>query len=181
MKKKNLVLITTAALVVLLIAGGTMAWFTAEADPVTNNFKAGTLIMSVDECFNACDARNVNPGDCIQKHVRFHNDGTKKMFVRVDLEAIFKDADGNELDPEGIVSYDIGDDWVLHTDGYYYYTKEVKAGKYTGEIISEVCFDGPNMDNEYQGARFTLTVNSEAVQVTNGAALDVWGVNPLNL
>lgn len=180
MKKRNTVLILTSLLVVLLVAGGTVAWFTASADPVVNEFTAGTLIMSVDECFNACDARNVNPGDCIQKHVRFHNDGTKRMFVRVELEALFKDKDGAVLDPDGIVSYDIGPDWVLVGD-YYYYTKEVKSGKYTGEIISEVCFDGPAMDNDYQGAKFTLTVKSEAIQVTNRAAQTEWGVNPKGL
>ncbi len=181
MKKRTTMLIMSMTLAVLLIAGGTFAWFTATADPVVNEFQAGTLIMSVEECFNACDARNVNPGDCIQKHVRFHNDGTKRMFVRVDLEEIFMDMTGANLDPDGIVSYDLGPNWVLHTDGYYYYTLEVEAGDVTEEIISEVCFDGPAMDNTYQGSKFTLTVKSEAIQVTNGAAEDVWGIDPSTL
>lgn len=179
MKKRKWMVGSVMILALILVAGGTLAWFTASAGPVVNEFKAGTLIMSVDECFNACDARNVNPGDCIQKHVRFHNDGTKRMFVRVELEAIFKDKDGAVLEPDGIISYNIGPDWVLVGD-YYYYTKEVKPGKYTGEIISKVCFDGPDMDNSYQGSKFTLTVKSEAIQVTHGAALAEWGVNPLN-
>nr|WP_300003263.1 TasA family protein [Tissierella sp.] len=179
MKKRRIMLVSSLILVILLVAGGTMAWFTATADPVVNEFKAGTVIIRVGECFNACDAANVNPGDCIQKHVKFYNDGTKRMFVRVELDAKFID---ETLEMDGVVSYDIGADWVLHTDGYYYYTKEVAplTGK-TSEIISEVCFDGPAMDNTYQGAKFTLTVKSEAIQVTNGAALAEWGVNPLSL
>ena len=180
MKKSKLMLGSAIMLAVLLVAGGTLAWFTATADPVTNEFEAGTLIMSVQECFNACDAQNVNPGDCIKKQVRFKNDGTKRMFVRVRLDAVFKDKDGVELDPEGIISYDIGEGWVLK-DGYYYYTEEVESGKLTPKLISEVCFDGENMGNEYQGSKFTLTVNSQAIQVTNGAAEDVWKVDPKNL
>ena len=181
MKKKSLMLIMSMTLAVLLIAGGTFAWFTANADPVVNEFEAGTLIMSVQECFNACDAANVNPGDCIKKNVRFHNDGTKRMFVRVDLAEMFENTEGDALDPEGIISYDIGDNWILHTDGYYYYTEEVDPEEYTGKIITKVCFDGPAMDNDYQGSKFTLTVISEAIQVTNGAATDVWGIYPPDL
>ena len=180
MKKRKWILGSAMILVVILVAGGTLAWFTATADPVVNEFTAGTVILTVNECFNECDAWNVNPGDRIQKHVKFCNDGTKRMFVRVQLEEAMFSSTGAPLETDGVVSYEIGEGWVLVGD-YYYYTEEVKPGECTPFIITEVVFDGPNMDNTYQGSHFTLTVKSEAIQVTNGAALAEWGVYPLDL
>lgn len=43
-------------------------------------------------------------------------------------------------------------------------------------VLSEVCLDGPGTGNEYQGATYTLAINFEAIQVTNEAVNDVWGV-----
>lgn len=166
-----MMLLTSMMLAVLLIAGGTFAWFTATTEPVTNEFKAGTLIMSVNEEFYECEADNVNPGDCIDKEVYFCNDGTKRMFVRVKLDAAFED----ELETMGVVSYNIGAGWIDGGDGYYYYETSVGPDCCTPALITEVCFDGPNMNNDYQGKGFTLTVAPEAVQATHDAYLDVWG------
>ncbi|HRC54029.1 MAG TPA: SipW-dependent-type signal peptide-containing protein, partial [Bacillota bacterium] len=49
MKKRNLVLGSIVVLAALLIVGGTMAWFTAEADPVTNTFTAGTVEIELHD------------------------------------------------------------------------------------------------------------------------------------
>ena len=37
------------------------------------------------------------------------------------------------------------------------------------------------MGNTYQGATFTLTVNAEAIQATNGAISDQWLVTPTQI
>lgn len=171
MKKRKMMLGMSVVLAVLLIAGGTFAWFTASADPVVNEFEAGTLKLSVKECFNQCDAMNVNPGDTIKKRVIFCNDGTKRMFVRVDLDAAFEN-ENLDLD---VVDYEIGEGWIKGEDGLYYYEKSVCPGECTPYLIKGVTFDGEGMDNEYQGEKFTLTVKSEAIQATNGAAEAVWG------
>ena len=170
MKKRTMMLVVSMTLAVLLIAGGTFAWFTAQADPVVNEFKAGTLLLGVTEVFDEEMAQNVNPGDCYEKIVRLCNEGTKRMFVRVAIDAMFED----ELETEGVVSYDIGEGWIDGGDGYYYYQDSVCPGHCTPELITEVCFDGENMDNDYQGKGFTLTITPDAVQATNGAADSVW-------
>lgn len=176
MKKRNVMLVSAILLVVLLVAGGTLAWFTASAGPVVNEFTAGTIEMKLMDYF--CERVNVNPGDCYPKNIYIKNTGTKRMFARIKLTREFVGMPSGNLD---LVSYDILYGWVLHTDGYYYYPFEIAPGFLTPPIIEEVCFDGPGMGNEYQGKQFILTAESEAIQVTNGAALAVWGVDPLTL
>ncbi len=163
-------------LVVLLVAGGTLAWFTASTEPVVNEFTAGTLKMNLVDSY--CIATNVNPGDCYDKIIFVENEGTKRMFVRVKLTPEFTNMPNGDL---SLVDFPILNGWVLHTDGYYYYPFELAPGADTPNLIKQVCFDGPGMGNEYQGVEFTLTVESEAIQVTNGAALAEWGIDPLTL
>lgn len=180
MKKRSIVLVTSMMLAVLLIAGGTFAWFTASADPVRNEFKAGTLEMGLYDVFNTCLAQNVNPGDCFQKAVWVCNTGTKRMYVRVKVSEEFAG-----LPTVGVVNYNINDKyWVDHGDGYYYYKYQLPKGCCTPPLfklntrckkIPSLCFDGEAMNDDYQGKDFTVIIESDAVQVTNGAPAAVWG------
>lgn len=177
MGKKNSMIGSVVFLIMLLIAGTTFAWFIASTAPVTNKFKAGTLEMELKDIFVVCNAGNVNPGDTIDKVVYVKNKGTKRMFVRV----LFTPAFSDPLLSTSVVSYPILNGWKLHTDGYYYYPHEILPGSMTPILIEEVKFDGPAMGNDYQGVKFTLTVQSDAIQATNGAAADVWGIHPPDL
>lgn len=168
MKKRNMMLLTSMLLAVLIIAGGTFAWFTASTAPIKNEFKAGTLKFKTYECFDKHAAENVNPGDCIGKSVYFQNTGTKRMYVRVKVTPNFD---------ETIANMPINVGWVEH-NGYYYYRFPVLPGWFTTPLMNKVCFDGEGMGNEYQGQEMTLQIEPEAVQVTNGASTHVWGVHP---
>ena len=176
MKKRNIILLSSIALAVLLIAGGTLAWFTSEADPITNLFTAGTVEIELIDEFEAEEATNVNPGDTYDKVVRVDNEGTKAIFVRVKLTPEFED--GLSVD---VVDFPILNGWILHTDGWYYYPAVIEAGDSTPNIIEEVIFAGAGMGNDYQGKAFTLEVEAEGIQASNGAALDLWGIDPLTL
>lgn len=190
MKKKSLVLMTSVMLVALLIVGGTMAWFTAETGTASNDFKAGTLKIKLVDCFNFCGAQNVNPGDCYDKDVYVYNYGTKRAFVRIAKDMAFEG--GLDLD---VVEYTLGSGWV-EDDNYFYYTQELgpkfrRGNRWyyptTTKLFADnqngknICFNGPNMGNQYQGKKFTINVKAEAIQVTNGAALAEWKVNPATL
>lgn len=190
MKKQKWIMGSALLLAVLMVVGGTLAWFTAETGMASNNFKAGTLKVKLVDCFNFCGAQNVNPGDCYDKDVYVYNYGTKRAFVRIKKDMAFE---GNlNLD---VVDYTLGAGWVEDGD-YFYYTKEL-GPKYrvgwtwyyprTTKLFADnkngknICFDGPSMGNEYQGKKFTINVKAEAIQVTNGAPLAQWGVNPATL
>lgn len=185
MKNKKIMLGSAIMLAVLLVAGGTMAWFTAQSDPVTNNFKAGTLKIKINDTFNPEAAENVNPGDKYSKVVNITNTGTKRAYIRVKLTPAFMTVDANNqpvvsnLDTS-VVTYPILPNWILH-NGYYYYKNIVGAGVTTTDIINEVKFAGAAMNNNYQGAKFTLKVEADAIQATNGAINDAWLVNPATL
>ncbi len=232
MKKRKWMLGSAMILALILVAGGTLAWFTATADPVVNEFTAGTLEIELIDEFDG--APNVNPGDCYEKIVYVENTGTKRAFVRIKKDIAF---DNPNLGL-GVVEYQLGDGWVEH-DGYFYYTEALAAetgvttnlfadrastqrGIFGRWVLCDVCnqwyykwhwqsghcgcpgapdpedpeppvdppvdppecnifFNGEDMGNEYQGAVLEITIEAEAIQVTNGAALAEWGIDPTTL
>lgn len=176
MKKRNIMLGSAVLLAVLLVVGGTMAWFTATAEPVVNSFKAGTVAIKINDTFNTELAQNVNPGDKYDKVVSVTNEGSKRAYIRVKLTPLFSGQQDTS-----VVTYPTLANWVLHTDGWYYYKNIVLPQADTSNLIEKVLFAGAAMGNGYQGATFTLTVEAEAIQATNGAINDQWGVDPVAL
>lgn len=175
--KKRSVILATLALALVLTVGGTMAWFTAESDPVVNKFEAGTLDIELVDKFKG--AVNVNPGDSYRKEVYVKNTGTKRAYVRVKVDSVF---DNEELSTDVIkygVNNILGIGWVKKGD-YFYYNHVVYPGHSTSPLFSgnRICFDGPSMGNEYQGAKLDITIKADAVQITNGAPRDVWSDAP---
>lgn len=107
--KKKIVLLTAFALVAILVAGGTMAWFTSNPEAVTNTFKAGTVKIKVNE-HGFKDKTNVNPGDCYDKVVTVKSHGSKATYVRVQLTPEWKDKNEEPMtDTDGVVAYGIKD------------------------------------------------------------------------
>ena len=202
--KRKVVLLTAFALVALLVAGGTMAWFTAEADPVTNTFQTGNVRITIEEEFDG-PMTNVYPGQCKDKKVRVKNiSQTTDVYVRVKLIPAWEgglDTDlVVDLDEEKATVYGIGNvqpleafkgpggpggpggkksKWVDGGDGWYYYKEKVKSGEPTNNLIKKVCFDGDSIGNDYQDGEFTLTIEAEAVQGVRDAALYEWGLEKL--
>ncbi len=174
MKKRKIMLGSAIMLAVLLVTGGTLAWFTASTEPVDNKFTAGTLEIKLVDNFEG--APNVNPGDCYDKEIYVENVGTKKAMVRIDAKAVFSDGLSTE-----ILRYELGENW-LYQDEYYYYTKVLETNERTTSLLKDnkICFDGPSMNNDYQGAELTITVEADAIQATNGApGSEGWAFDPL--
>ena len=178
--KKKVAFIMAIALVGLLAAGGVMAWFTAGPKDAKNTFTTGKLEIDLIDEFNEEDAANVNPGDCISKKVRVQNKGTIDAYIRIALTPEFTGLKEGVVPDYGLVSWELGENWVKGTGGWYYYIKVVDPEKSTENLIEKVCFS-KDMGNDYQGMTFTLDVKAEAIQVEHGAALDVWKVDPANL
>ena len=196
MKKRNMMLLTSMMLAVLLIAGGTFAWFTATADPIVNEFTAGTMGIQIHEEFEP--VTNLNPGDCYEKVIYVENTGSKRAYVRIKADTLWTPRSGvnaSELSDD-VIMYGINEPywkwnwngwhsgWVLidgweYIDGYFYYTKIVPSGGFTAPLLkcNRICFNGPMMGNEYQGAKLDITINAEAIQATHNAMNSVWGVS----
>lgn len=70
-------------LAVTLVGGATLAWFTAETDPIENVFTAGTIEI---EAGGKMQFPNWNPGDGDEVEFCVKNTGTKNSRVRLNLE-----------------------------------------------------------------------------------------------
>ncbi|MGB4443040.1 MAG: TasA family protein, partial [Dethiobacteria bacterium] len=89
-KKKNVLIGVLVFSLAALLAVGTWAWFTATADPVTNQFTAGTVKIEINE-HGFTDVVNWNPGDTTEKKVSVKSKGSKASYVRVSLTPVWED------------------------------------------------------------------------------------------
>lgn len=169
MKKKS-ILFTNLALASLLVPNGTFAWFTDKTGPIVNEFKAGTLLMSINDNFDVYDKYRINPGDSIEKSVVICNDSRKKVFVRVIIDAKFE----KDLKTEGVVSYKLGEGWIKKGK-YYYFNKSLAADCSTPALFTKIFFNKDNMSDDYQGKRFSLIIISESIEADREVVERFWG------
>lgn len=136
-----------------------------------------------------------NPGDCAWAKFNVKNVGTKNSYVRVTLSDSwmkYDDGTGQWLDwvpdhtdcPDSCTGGEVVeitpgtgmDDWKK--DGDYYYFNKVLMPNETAELCLKVCLKGPETCNEYQGKRFVITGEFDAIQTTHGASEEVWSWSP---
>lgn len=171
--KKRLILISTILLISIMIAGGSMAWFTSSPNKAVNEFQIGTVkVKVVEEGFE--DLENV-VATTYNKNVEVQSLGTKRTYVRVRLVPEWS----NPSLPVSNVNLNLAanSDWLLHTDGYYYFKYYLEENEITSKLLESVTFT--NLPEEYEGETFKLKVVAEGVQITHEAWKDVWGLNTL--
>lgn len=105
--KKSVIIILTLSVVLLLVAGGTIAWFTAQ-DSVTNTFTIGNIAISLAEPEWSEDINKIYPGAEIPKDPTVTvkaNSEDCYVYVMIDnkLNATLPNA----------VALEIGPDWTL--------------------------------------------------------------------
>jgi len=162
-------------------------------DPLTNpdwfletNSKAIWATIPWDKINYIINANYLGRGynsDDIQNAIWYYTNNTG--ILSTEAGEIIADTEANWNLPVDNVGVNPGDDWVLGTDGYWYYKYPV-AGSYTEsdlaartiKLTGRVCLNGEGTDNRYQGKLFLLTSFFEAVQSSNGAINDVWPHNP---
>ena len=202
MNKRILTSLLTICLAVGSIAGGTLAWFTAEAEIAPNTFTAGILEIDAAEtwAYGEAGLTNWNPGDCTDKEITIEVTGTKRAFIRAKITESWTGTAGNEsinntwyernvpnvnwwIDVDGSRAAWPNDEWTLIGEGeeaYWYYNGIFDPAGAEGPqkviVLSGVCLAGAETGNEYQGACYTLKMDFEAIQVTHEAVFEQWGV-----
>jgi len=184
MNKKVMLSVVIILLAVAAVGGATMAWFT-DSETVENQFTAGTLIINAEDGWRGLEGdnwENANPGDCKEKDFTVTNEGSKRMYVRFSFDGAWVTPLPNA--PDGFVPDDDLveikpaegdlDNWT-YLDGYWYYNGLLESEEEINFTFL-VCLDGPDTGNEYQGASYDIEFEFEAIQVTNEAVNDVWGV-----
>lgn len=169
--KRKLVAISTIALIILVMAGSSMAWFMSDGS-VDNIFRFGTIeVEVVEEGFTDVTGAAATT---YEKNVQVRSLGSKKTYVRVRLVPEWS----NSSLPVSNVELNLSNngDWV-YSEGYYYYTRYLEQGEITSLLLNSVTFT--DLGPEYVGETFTLKVVAEGAQVTNGAWKDIWGISTL--
>lgn len=194
LQRKMLMSIASVLVLVALIAGATMAWFT-DSETVAATFTAGTVDVGINE---PTDIDIVNPGDIINfgaeedseynygdgqgsydRVLQIEYTGNKAAYVRVLVDAGWAGELSNEnLTLEGVE----GSPWVLlgEDDGKYVFELDgilngsgEDFGVYDLEDVENVPFivtiDGARTGNEYQGVALDMEFEVQAIQAANNA------------
>ncbi len=117
----------------LLIVGaivGTLAWLTADTDPVINSFEPAYVSCKVEEDFNSSTG--------VKENAKIKNTSDIPTYIRVRLVGYDKDAEGNIVggtaDWLASVSVLTAGNWFA-VDNYYYYKLPVAPGALTDNLI----------------------------------------------
>lgn len=167
--KRSLVLVVSVLALVLAVAGGTLAWLTANSGPVTNTFTPAQVTCEVDETFQ----------NNVKSAVSIKNTSNIDAYIRAYVVVTWKNAEGNVYgkpvkDTDYTIEYATGTGWEKGSDGYYYFTKPVGVDKTTSELI-KTC--APVADKAPAGYDLSVEIIAEAIQSQPETAVgEAWGV-----
>lgn len=176
--KKRILAIAAAAMCCALLAGGTLAYFTAEErahNVITSGGVDIDLLEWADvECtepFPEGGVFGVMPGTSVTKVVKVENVGQAAAWVRVEVgtEAAFASASQGAGSPvcQDDILIDFNEDfWMEGSDGCWYYRFELEPGDVTEPLFTQVAFNA-GMGNAYQNCTVTVSVSAQAVQSAN--------------
>ena len=201
--KRKVLIGAVLAIALSLVAGGTLAYFTAD-DIAHNVITTGKVDITIVETqkgdgdteveFPEEGISGVMPGTSVSKIVRVKNIGEGEAWIRVQVSKTIKSAAGDELPltltVEGeevpVMDFTVGEDWLDGGDGYYYYKEAMpyyKEAEFpdnaTTPLLEAITF-APQMGNEYQSSQADIVICAQAIQTANnpipegGDITDVW-------
>lgn len=167
--KRSLVLVVSVLALVLAVAGGTLAWLTANSGPVTNTFTPAQVSCEVDETFQ----------NNVKSAVSIKNTSNIDAYIRAYVVVTWKDAEGNVYgklpvkDTDYTMTMPNNTKWFKSGD-YYYYPDAVPSGASTGMLIKECKLIGtPPAD----GYSLSVEIIAEAIQSLPATTVaSVWPV-----
>lgn len=162
--KRSLVLVVSLLVMMLVVAGGTLAWLTANAR-VINTFEPAHVTCEVVENFDGTTKSNVN----------VTNTSNVPAYLRVKLVTYRVNEAGLHIGGTAeIPTFTLGTDWVQYGD-YYYYTNPVEAGETPAfNLADSMTLTGSYPDVD--GGKQVIEVMAEAIQSLPEAAVKAaWG------
>ncbi|MGL4572499.1 MAG: BsaA family SipW-dependent biofilm matrix protein [Clostridium sp.] len=203
MKKKKIITVIAAVAVVASLALGSLAFFTSK-ETVKNSFttvaqgkedKGGDAGIDINENFDENQAKNMVPGDTVNKDVQVDSTASYPQFIRVKLDPNWVDLKGNinenlnKTDKDSInlncvnLTDTITDNKWFKSGDYYYYIAAVQpkgqAGDTTARLLDSVTL-ASNTEEAVLGNGFTVDVTAESVQASNDA-YTTWEGIPQNV
>lgn len=168
--KRSLVLVVSVLALVLAVAGGTLAWLTANSGPVTNTFTPATVSCEVKETFDGTYKKDVN----------VENTSNIDAYLRVKLVTYRVNDAGQHIGGTAeIPTFTLGENWVKYGD-FYYYTLPVAPGETpAANLIDTIELTGSY--NDADGGKQVIEVMAEAIQSQPDSAVQqAWGVTIAN-
>lgn len=169
-KRKILLLAAAVCMIAILAVGGTLAYFTDTTDVKKNTFTVGNVDIELTEPEwdkqGSEDAPEVYPGEALAKDPTVTNTGANPCFVRVKVEGLdcLKEVGASDIIfRTDYTDNKLGDNWVLHTDGLYYYTKVLAKGEVTDALFDQIVIP-TDLTNGDGKTEFDIDVTAYAVQ-----------------
>lgn len=169
-RKKGILLLTAAVLILVCGVGGTLAYLITQTAPVTNTFTPAKVTSQVIE---KMDGKT-------KSDVQIENTGNVSAYIRAAIVITWKDKDGYTTMPTVPV---LGQDYELEINandwsqsgGYYYYNGIVAAGGSTANLINRCVSNGTYTD----GRSLCVEVIGSAIQAEPTTAVqEAWGFVP---
>ena len=179
MKKKKLIeLAATVSLLAVIGVGSTLAYFTDNTS-ATNVITMGHVDITLTEETDDEDVsskedcglvyKDVVPGDVLSKKPVIRVDAeSEDCYLRVEITVA--DLDGEQT-KELLSGIDIGENWKLGNDGYFYYQSVFVADKSNEDNNKLPLFTKVTIPdawgNEVAEKTFTIKITAEAIQADN--------------
>jgi len=171
---KPLVLVLTLVLVVGCVAGGSLAWLTDRAGPISNTFTIGNIQLGANDIPSTVSAENITyvPGQTIERDVTFTvAQGSEPSYLFIRIQEENNTAEGLS---GKVVQYTVnsGLTAVPDHDGYYYIVVETPANDQSISVfannqftvnpdLTKAIIDSPGFQSP------TVSVTAAAVQKEN--------------
>lgn len=183
--KKKILILSAFVICLSILAAGTLAYYTSQETAHNVITSGGVTIELVEKTvsengdtlveFPQEGLTGIMPGMDASKIVSVKNlPQASEAWIRVKVEMQITAANGEELplsvekgqEKVDIITFDLGKNWELNEDGWYYYTDRVPGGTETEKLFESVHF-AKEMDNPYQGCTAKIIITAQAVQTAN--------------
>ncbi len=135
--KKRRIQLIKLVICLLLVLGisvtGTIAFIVTHTNSITNTFKESSVACQVEEEFS----------NNVKSDVAIKNTGDTQAYIRAYVNVTWFDQTGNKVhsskpieNTDYKITYSNGN-WLLGSDGYWYYKLAVDAGSSTDVLISK--------------------------------------------
>ncbi|MBQ7047353.1 MAG: hypothetical protein IJN86_00225, partial [Clostridia bacterium] len=156
----------TALIAVALAVGITLSYLFTQTDEKVNVFKPGNVQCEVVEVYN----------DNVKSSITVKNTGNTEAYMRVCFTTYYENASGAKIGESATIpDFDLGDNWVKGSDGFYYYKVPVAPGASTTDLTGTDIVLQSKEDIDGAPLYQVIEVFAEAIQaMPNDAVLDSW-------
>lgn len=167
--KRKLLLIISIVLTSLFVIGTVAYIFIISSQK--NKFILGTVPTEIIETYDE--------DNNIRENVSIKNVGNTPIYIRVantyyfvnDDEQIIKDIP--EKDVDYLINFSSSNNWILSSDGYYYYKLKINPGDKT-DVLIENCSEINKKDNK----TFMMDLTVQSIQaIPSRAVKEAWGIS----